>query len=447
MLDTAVRALSRTRQANAWRIVERELEGEEVFLIGDRLDMRRSKRVRHLVVTVYSDFLGEGEHYRGSVTVGLHPGQGAREMRRVIREAASAARFVKNAYYPLVEPGDSGGGEGRRSCFDEKALSDWLPELGGTVAATGAESTAARVNSTELFLQKARRRIVNSQGVDVGFHTYEGLLELIVEAGGQAARELPADEVELYKSLSFADCDVAWLRGSVRRQLQLCADRAVARPTPPLDGPTVLITDEAVPELFSYYLTQTAAESVYSGVSRLKVGDAVQGRQVRGDRLSMSLEPYLPNSVSSAPWDDDGFALSPVSVVEEGILRRLWGPQRFCYYLGVPPTGSIPNLSVRPGPEPLSELRRRSALEVVAFSDFQVEPITGDFGAEIRLAYLRTGREARPVTGGSVSGNLRELQGEMYLSHELQQSGAFAGPEGICFPRLTVAGVQSAGED
>jgi predicted Zn-dependent protease len=442
MLDSVVGILTRTPGVSAWRIAEREIQGEELFLIGDRMDMRRSKKVRHLVLTVYSDYEESGERYRGSMTVRLHPSEGARQIRKLVQEAAGAARFVRNAYYPLVEPGAATEGESSgglpRSRFDERPLPEWLPEL-AAAAAEGAGSGRARPNSAELFLQRVQRRIVNSQGVDVRFHAYDGYLELIVEAGAGA------DEVELYKALSFADCDLAWLRGRVRRQLQLCADRAAARPTPRLESPAVLITDEAVRELFSYYLTQTAAESVYSGVSRLRVGDSVQGREVQGDRLSMSLEPYLPNSVSSAPWDEDGLALSPVAVVEDGVLRRLWGPQRFCYYLGVPPTGSIPNLSVRPGSSPLSTLRERAALEVVAFSDFQVEPVTGDFGAEIRLAYLRPGREGRPVTGGSVSGNLRELDGEMYLTRELQRSGDFVGPEGICFPRLSLAGVEGSG--
>jgi predicted Zn-dependent protease len=457
MLATVMEILARTHGASAWRIVEHASDGEELYLIGNRVDMRRFKKVRHLVLTVYSDFEDREGRYRGSVTVRVHPAQGTRQIRKLVEEAVAAARFVRNAYYPLVEPGTAAfalhgcGGTSPsmapgaaasssraslpRSRFEERPLPEWLPELSGVLAAENAGSGGSRLNSAELFLQRVQRRILNSQGVDVGFHGYDGYLELIVESQGGA------EDVELYKSLTFAEGDLPWLRGQVRRQLQLCADRAAARPTPRLEGPAVLITGEAVRELFAYYLSQTAAESVYSGVSRLKVADSVQGGQVRGDLLSMSLEPYLPNSVSSAPWDDDGFALSPVTVVEDGILRRLWGPQRFCYYLGVPPTGSIPNLSVRPGPNPLSALRERVEVEVVAFSDFRVEPVTGDFGAEIRLAYLRPSREGRPITGGSVSGNLSELHGEMYLTRELQRSGDFVGPEGIYFPRLSLAGV------
>lgn len=439
MLESVVRALARERRASAWRIVEREVEGEELYFIGSRVDMRRSKRVRHLMLTVYSDFSEGGERCRGSMTVRLHPGLGLRRTRRAVQDAVAAARFVRNAYYPLVEPGASSSPALQGSRFDSRPLPDWLPELCAAVLeeAPPAAARGGRLNSAELFLQKVRRRIVNSQGVDVSFPAYDGYLELIVESLSR--------EVELQKELSFADFDLPWLRAQVRRQLELCADRAAAGPTPRLDQPAVLLTAEAVRELFGYFLTQTAAESVYSGVSRLKAGDSVQGEPVSGDRLGISLEPHLPNSVASAPWDDDGFALSPVAIVEDGTLRRLWGPQRFCYYLGVPPTGNVPNVSVRPGASPLAALRERTALEVATFSDFQVEPVTGDFGAEIRLAYTQPGRGGKPVTGGSVSGNLRELKGEMYLSRELQRNGAFLGPEGILFPRLSLSGVEGQG--
>ena len=59
---------------------------------------------------------------------------------------------------------------------------------------------------------------------------------------------------------------------------------------------------------------------------------------ITGDRLNLTLEPYLKNSLSSAPVDADGFALSSTKIVESGVLKRFWSPERFCRYLNVPPT-------------------------------------------------------------------------------------------------------------
>lgn len=46
------------------------------------------------------------------------------------------------------------------------------------------------------------------------------------------------------------------------------------------------------------------------------------------------------------------------------------------------------------------------------------DPATGDFGGEIRLAYLCRGTERIPVTGGSVTGTMAENRGRIRLSRE-----------------------------
>jgi PmbA protein len=205
-----------------------------------------------------------------------------------------------------------------------------------------------------------------------------------------------------------------------------------------------LITGDPVPHFFQYYLTQSAAESVYSGISTAKVGKTIQGNEISGDTLNLTLEPFLKNSPASAPVDVDGFSLSSTQIVDTGRLERYWGPVRFCHYLGVPPTGAIGNVVVRPGTKTIEELRQGPHLEVVYFSDFISEPLTGDFGGEIRLAYY-TGEDGRrrPVTGGSVSGNIRDVQPQMYFCREIQSCAGFQGPLAVLLPEISVAGAAS----
>jgi len=58
-------------------------------------------------------------------------------------------------------------------------------------------------------------------------------------------------------------------------------------------------------------------------------------------------------------------------------------------------------------------MKKEPYLYVVSFSDFSMDSLSGYFGGEIRLAYLFDGEKVTPVTGGSVSGNLLELQKDM----------------------------------
>jgi len=66
----------------------------------------------------------------------------------------------------------------------------------------------------------------------------------------------------------------------------------------------------------------------------------------------------------------------------------------------------------------IEELHAQPYLEPVMFSDFRLDPVTGDFGAEVRLAYYFDGTTLIPVTGGSVSGSLRDMRTTMRRSQE-----------------------------
>jgi predicted Zn-dependent protease len=432
-------------ELSAWRISDRRTQGHELYLIHREVDVQRSKDVRRTFLTVYRDFQEDGNKYRGSVAVQVHPTYSAGEIRALVERSLDSARYVRNRHYPLVEPDSEIAGM-PESSFASRPLEEWLSPLTETIYAQ-EDAAEARINSAELFLSRIDTRIVNSIGLDVSYRSFSGYLELIVEDDGKAegGRKVQAGGaaggVELYRELSFSDFEPELLAAEVRDQLCYCVDRAAAGATPHLKRFPVLITGDPVPDFFGYYLTQSAAESVYSGISTAKAGESIQGDAVRGDRLTLTLEPFLKNSPTSAPVDADGFALKPSRVVDTGSLERYWGPLRFCHYLGVPPTGAIGNVAVNPGSKSLEGLRQGPHLEVVYFSAFVTEPLTGDFGGEIRLAYYTDpdGRR-RPVTGGSVSGNIRDVQAQMYFSREIQSRAGFRGPLAVLLPQISVSG-------
>ena len=66
------------------------------------------------------------------------------------------------------------------------------------------------------------------------------------------------------------------------------------------------------------------------------------------------------------------------------------------------------------------------------FSDFRLDPVTGDFGAEMRLAYWFDGERRRPVTGGSISGSVTELRSTMKRSFERRSRHPLALPQSGC---------------
>lgn len=91
----------------------------------------------------------------------------------------------------------------------------------------------------------------------------------------------------------------------------------------------------------------------------------------------------------------------------------------------------------------MKELKMEPHIEAAAFSDFSVDTITGDFCGEIRLAWFYDGDKTVPVSGGSISGNIKELQKELYLSKERYKDNNFEGPKAIKLVNVTVSGIES----
>ncbi len=435
MVEELLEVLRRARGLDAWKVVERRGERRELYLIGHRVDMRRAAALRRVELTVYRDFQRDGQSLRGSATLRLPADCLKGELARLVERGAGEARWAENPWYPLVAPG-AGEPLPPASAYADRSidLDRELEPLAGALLAAEEEAAGARLNSAELFVENVQTRILNSEGLEVRYPSFHGSGELVAEAQG------PAGEVELFQELSFAEARPGLLREEARRLLELCRDRSRASPTPPLGSSPLLLAGEAVAQLFEYYTFHAAAESVYARLARFSIGQSVQGGEVRGDALGLHLEPYLAHSPSSAPWDADGFPLRPVPLIEGGRLLRYWGPLRYSHYLGIPPTGTLPNLRLLPGSRSLAELRR-NCLEAVSFSDFHLDEVTGDFGGELRLAYL-TGEDGsrKPVTGGSVSGRIEELAGDLRLSSETRALPRFHGPQGVWLASAAVTG-------
>ena len=180
----------------------------------------------------------------------------------------------------------------------------------------------------------------------------------------------------------------------------------------------------------------------YEKLSTAKLGESLQGQNVIGDKITMTIDPFVRGSYYSAPYDNDGFALKREIIVEDGVLKKYWGDVRFSHYMGVEPTGNAMNYVVDPGEKTLKELRNEPHLEVASFSAFNVDEITGDFGGEIRLGWYFNGKERIPVCGGSITGNIIDVQDDIYLSKEVQEYHGFVGPKTVKLKNVTVAGVE-----
>lgn len=433
MLEQIKKLILEQKEITGYKICETRVHSNELFFVKKNVDMDRAKDVLHYKVTVYIDFEENNKKLTGSSSTFLHPTMTEEEMKKAIEDAAFAARYVKNPYYPLVQPEDTYK-DLPESQFAKESFSYWMNEITKAVYKNDIYDKGG-INSCEIFLEKVETRVVNSEGVDVSTVNYKCMVEFITTWKEEG------EEIELYRCINCSDFDAKLLASEVENMITICREKAIAKPTPALTTFPVIFTRGAVKELFSYYRFMSSATAVYNQYSTWKAGDRLQGEKVKGDLITITLDPWIDNSTASAAFDEDGFALAPVKVIEQGVLKQFSADRRYSYYLGVETTGTIGNMVVDGGSRTVKELQAEPYLMAAAFSDFSMDVVTGDFGGEIRLAWYYDGEKIIPVTGGSITGNINELQQEVYLSKELQKDNDFEGPQMVKIMNCTIAGV------
>lgn len=432
MLDRIKKILKANKEISGYVISETMVESNELYFIKKNVDMDRAKSVRHYKVTVYIDFEENGTRYMGSSKTEIHPTMSGAEVRKAIDAIAFAAKFVKNPYYPLAKPAASYR-KTESSNFSRESIPYSMNEITKAVYAKDKYEKGG-INSCEVFLNRVYTHVMNSECVDADSTDYEGMVEFITSWKEEG------EEIELYKCLEFSEFSPELLTEEVDDMVTICKEKAVATNTPAIGKSAVILTREAVKEIFGYYYTQGSGSTVYNQYSTWKVGDMVQGEEVKGDRITLTLDPFMKNSTFSRGFDEDGLALAPVTILENGVLKRYVANTRYAHYLNVGPTGMIRNMRVNGGRYMMDELKKGRYMEIAAFSDFSVDDITGDFGGEIRLAWYHDGEKTITLTGGAISGNLKELQQELYLSKELQKDNNFEGPSAVKLLGVNVGG-------
>ena len=196
----------------------------------------------------------------------------------------------------------------------------------------------------------------------------------------------------------------------------------------------MILTKKHVRTLLSAYVDKAAADMVYAKYSPYAVGTHAQGDAVTGEALNLSVFP-------DAPFSSDGIRMTERPLLENGVVKGIYGATRFCRYLNLEPSGVYENIRVNNGTLSLEELKNRRCLMPVAFSDFQMDSMSGRFGGEIRLAYLFDGEGGvQLVTGGSISGSLLEKHDRLTLSTERYINRHYDGPAAVLIPGVSVAG-------
>ena len=418
-------SLLKASGVHAWEVADTEKLGWEFYFIRHRLDQNRMKNVRHVQLKVYETTDGCKTLGSASAEVPLDASDG--ELKALIKDLSYRASLVKNAYYTLNPPETAAAPDVK---IDLKAIAGAYLKTLSSLPETATED----INSYEIFVSEVKKRLCTSTGTDVSCVYPASMTEVIVNA------RRDGHEIELYRSLDSGECDEKTLRETLENAMKQGRDRLVAVPTPNFGKVDVLFSSDEALEIYEYFLTRLNPAMIFRRFSDWEVGKPISG-DLQGDKPTVRTLKTLPGSSKNLDFDDEGARVRDEILMEAGVPRCITGGRMFSCLMGLRNTFMPTNVVYEGGTKTEDELRQGEYLEVVEFSDFQVDPITGDVFGELRLGYHHDGKgNVTPVTGGSVSGDLGEYLKTMTFSRESAQKDSEVYPRFTRLKNVTFAG-------
>jgi predicted Zn-dependent protease len=437
MIERICQTLENRTDIQGWTVREVQRQESQLYLVQQGVEARREVSDRSFQLDVIVPALDdEGQPAVGEGNAVLLPGE---DISAAIDQAVAIGALVHNPPYGLVQPADIPQVPLVDAALKENmqgAAEAVAEQLSGLLAG----QKGVRMTAAECYTEAQSRRLINSQGLDCQESGTTLYLEWVLLAEGRG------ELVESFGSLKRRRVEDLDLERQVDLACRMLLDRAQAGPAPQYQGPVVLqheVLSEFMvgDELLGGALQQqSSAESKLARITQWEIGKDIFGAPAAGDSLTVWANRLYPYGTDSCSFDDEGLPARRLALIQDDKLRAFWGSQRHCCYLGLPSSGAFGVMEVQPGNLPRQELLQPPYVEVMAFSWFNPNLVTGDFATEIRLGYLVDEAGRHPFKGGMLAGNLFEALGNVRWSNETSFYGRYAGPTTARFGELRVDG-------
>ncbi len=419
-----IEILNGVKKASGWQITENAKTSNELFFVHEKLETVRATDTVDTLVTIYV----EHDDCLGDSSFSVYSYMSDEDILNKINAAIERAKLVFNRPYKLVE--------------GEKLVAEIPSDMNGKDKIKLAESIADAVfaakapeggslNALEVFVNDVKTRVVNSRGLDKTQTKRYAFVEAIPTFTDEK------QSVEVYFSADFSNFDKDKLTEDISTKLAEAKARSVAqKPTTPMRVNVVLRADD-ISALLDELSSDMSYSAAYTQSDYYKIGDDICGGN--GDKITLTLFGVVEGSKASSYFDDDGVALSSVTLVKDGVVTAKHGSNRFGQYLGVErPSGVLPCKALETGSLSQEKLSSEPYIECVALSALQVDVYSDYIGGEIRTAFYHDGKSCTPVTGITMSAKLSEVLKTALLSDKCVVQGSYKGPDKMLLKNVSV---------
>ncbi len=426
MTDRLIDILKRSG-ADDYEITVNDTEAWEFYFIKHELDQNRVRNTREITLKVYKK--SEDGSSVGFATAEISPTASDAEIEKTVKDLVFQASLLRNRPFELTGPKESD---------IETEESDIKEQSYGFIKTMDevSEDDTSYLNSYEIWVERHNRRFINSRGVDVSFSYPYSMVEAVVNARDEK------EEIELYRLFEMGTLRKEVLEENILEMEKMGVSRLEAVPTPKIDGYPVLFSTDDAQNIYEYFEDNTDAAFVYRKMSSFEIGKSITEGGT-GDRITMSSVGKLEGSSRNFPYDSEGSPVRDMLIIKDNVPVNLHGNRMFSQYMGLEDSFDLTNIKVEGGTHSEEELRSGDYIEALEFSDFQVDSITGDIFGEIRLGYVHhADGTGFYVTGGSVSGNMRDNLDSMEMSAGLRQYDNMLIPRVTKLYKMSIAGVE-----
>ncbi|WP_267387971.1 metallopeptidase TldD-related protein [Sphingomonas sp. GC_Shp_3] len=309
------------------------------------------------------------------------------------------------------------GGEASPESLREAAL-----------AAEDAARGVAGVTNSEGGSASASRSIwalATSHGFAASYATtsYGLSASVLAGVGGEMVRDYAYHSTRRRRDLESAEAI------GVR-----AGERAVARANPGRieSGAMPVLFDPRVgSSLLGHFLGAISGQAITRRTSFLL--DAL-GSAVFAPGVEIADDPHRPRGLRSRPFDGEGLPVSPMAIVQDGILETWLLDSASARQLGLEPTGhaargiggapgvSTSNLHMAAGHQSVQALLGgiTRGIYVTELIGMGVNGVTGDYSRGAAGFLIENGEIATPVAELTIAGNLKDMYRELTPANDLE---------------------------
>lgn len=435
-LSQIIRSLENIPDIDDWTLHHTQTESYQQFT--NRMNPEYVRKVvdEKFSIHIFADQTQHGgRKVRGDATFSLTPSAILQnDIEEKLAGPIAMARLTSNPFYELPEKPADGYPDVESN---DKSLTTTPKEVIKNLQEqidTAISQEKGIVNSTsEIYATNSTIHICNSRGIDVSAEKTSLTLDMILIVGTTESR---AEHHVLTKRCRVPSLGIKEL---IQNNTKFALDSLIAQTPKTYSGP-VIVSGEALTDMFSPFIYHSSAKAKYQGLSLLEPGKPAS--KDGSASLSLATSKILPFGNETFPFDDDGIPANETLLIKDGCFQRYWADYRYAQYIDVPVTGAFGNTILAGGKDSIKAFQDsdKPVYEIVAFSWMNPDNLTGDFVAEIKLGYLLDKGSRIPVKGGSLSGNIFNAFGACQASQEMQFTGNYSGPLAIRFDGLRIAG-------